>query len=196
MAAQAQHRIHRLTVYIIASCIVLALAAFLFVHVGWEATKVVLSGTGLVATSIIAGEFLTRHWLWRTWLGKLVGFPPNYSGEWEGTVYRSYRNTDAPTENRVEVEISQNVTQIAWHQQGYDDNGQKIAESHFILGEVIDEHRKWDAILGVYEVQRSNGSKDHGMSLVRANKGGNELSGVYCGMNGNVGTITVTKKGS
>ena len=83
--------------------------------------------------------------------------------------------------NRVEVTITQSITQIEWYQIGYSDDGDVLAESHFILGEVIDEHRTWDAIVGVYEVQRPNGKKDSGLSFVRSNEKFDELSGIYCG---------------
>ncbi len=151
MAVRAQHRIHRTSVYIVAAIIVAALSTILWFKVGWAAAQIVLQATGLVAVAIMFGEFLTKHWLWKTRLGNKLGFPPDYSGNWAGKVYRTKKENEIPDENRVEVTISQTITQIEWHQIGFNDSGEQIAESHFILGEVIDDHRKWDAILGVYE---------------------------------------------
>lgn len=193
MAARAQHRIHRTSVYIVASSIVMTLTVILWVRIGWSSAQTVLQGFGVVAASILLGEFITKRWLWKTRLGKLLGFPPDYSGKWEGKVYRTKKAGSAPQENRVEVVIAQAITRIDWYQIGFAENGEKIAESHFIMGEVIDEHRTWDAILGIYEVQRVNGAKDSGMSFVRVNEAMNEISGVYCGLNGHVGQITINR---
>lgn len=193
MAARAHHRIHRTSVYIVASSIVMILSAILWIQIGWSSAQIVLQGFGIVAAAILLGEFITKRWLWKTRLGELLGFPPDYSGKWQGKVFRTKKAGAVPQENRVEVVIAQSVTHIDWYQIGYSETGEKIAESHFIMGEVIDEHRAWDAILGIYEVQRVNGAKDSGMSFVRVNEAMDEISGVYCGLNGHVGTITINR---
>ena len=193
MAVRANHRIHRTSVYIVAFAIVLVLSLILWIRVGWESAQIVFQGIGVVAIAISIGEFVTRRWIWKTSLGRLLGFPPDYSGKWHGAIYRIKAADSAPLENRVDVLITQTISQVDWHQIGYSETGEKIAESHFIMGEVIDEHRSWDAILGVYEVQRADGSKDSGMSLVRVNDETNEMSGVYCGLNGHVGRITINR---
>lgn len=194
MAVRAHYRVHKTSVYIVATVIVLSLSLLLWVQIGRDAAQIVLQATGGVALAIMIGEFITKHWLWKTKIGNKLGFPPDYSGQWEGDVIRSKKGDDSPATNRVEVIISQSVTQVDWHQIGYSEDGKKLAESHFIMGEVIDEHRQWDAILGVYEVQRPDGSKDSGMSFVRINNSGEELSGIYCGMNGHLGKIIIKRK--
>jgi len=193
MAVKANHRIHRMSVNIVALVIVLVLSLILWIRVGWSSAQIVLQGMGIVVIAVLAAELITKRWIWKTWLGRLLGFPTDYSGKWEGKVFRNTHNNSVPQENRVEVIIAQSITHIDWYQVGYSDTGEKIAESHFILGEVIDEHRTWDAIVGIYEVQRTNGSKDSGMSFVRINESENEISGVYCGLNGHVGSITINR---
>ena len=91
----------------------------------------------------------------------------------------------------MKITITQQINQLEWHQKTYSMDGKKVAESHFILGEVVDYHRKWDGIIGIYEVSRTTSEKNEGMSLVTVNESLEEISGLYCGLNNHMGNIKI-----
>lgn len=197
MAVQAKHRIYRTRISILAAAIVTVLAIVLYLRVGTEPARIVLEATGTVTITLIIAQFVIEKWLWKTKLGRLIGFPPDYSGKWTGIVHRIRKHEeDYPTETPIEVEVKQSMTQIEWNQIGFDSDGNELTESRLILGEVVDYHSNWDGIVGVYEVTRHDGFKDEGMQLLKVKESDSKISGLYCGMNGNVGKMELTKKES
>ena len=190
-------RIYRTRLYLAAIPIALLLASLLYIEIGTEPALVIVKAIG----SIVFAMFITHHfiepWFWKTKLGLKLGFPPNYSGEWEGLVTRTQSEDGSEKQSKVKVTITQQINQLEWHQKTYSMENEKVAESHFILGEVVDYHRKWDGIIGIYEVSRTTGEKNEGMSLVTVNESLDEIYGLYCGLNNHMGNIKIKKiKGS
>lgn len=194
MAVKADHRINKTSEYIIALVLAFSLALIFWLQGNEDSAKTILKSVGYASAAITTANIITKKWLWKSWIGKILDYPPDYSGDWEGTVFRNVADSSVPKENRVDVVITQTITNIEWSQCGYSDDGVKISESRFILGEVVDEQRKWDAIIGVYEVARPGGSKDKGLSVVQIEKSGTEMTGLYCGLNGHVGSIKLKRK--
>ena len=195
MAKQGNYRIHRTRLTFLAISIVAVLASVLFLRVGKEPARIVLEAIGTVTLTMVFASLIMDSWLWKTRVGKLLGFPPDYSGKWVGTIQRTVQtDNDSPTETKIEAIVSQRLTQLEWKQYGYRDGGEKYASSHLILGEVVDYHGKWDGIIGVYEVTRSDGRKDEGVQVLTIENDGNEISGWYAGVNGNVGKMILRKE--
>ena len=195
MKSQAHLRIYRTRINIIAVAVVSVLALVLYVRLGAAPARIVLEAIGTVTITLVIAQYLIERWLWKTKLGNMMGFPPNYSGVWEGEVIRLRNTSDLKTvTTKIEVTVDQNLTQIEWNQIGFTQEGEKLTESHLILGEVIDYHRKWDGIVGIYAVERYDGTKDEGMQLLSVSGDGKEITGMYCGTNGNVGKMCLHRR--
>lgn len=196
MANRANYRIVRTKYSVIAALIVIVLAVVLYIRVGLTASTAVLQAFGIVSLTIIVGSVIFEKWLWKTIIGQIIGCPPDYSGKWEGHV-KKIKGTEANKEKEIKITvyIIQNLLDIEWHQIGYDENGNIKTESHLLLGEVIDEHRRWSSICGLYEVnQKDKGSiKHYGSQLVDISIDEKTISGSYCSTVGNVGTIYLKK---
>jgi len=193
MAVKGNYRLYRKQLYIVATPVVLLLALVLYVRVSTEAAQIVLEALSVVVLTMIFSNLLLEKWFWKTKLANLLGFPPDYSGKWEGVIERTSAKEGCPTTSRVIVTLSQQITQMEWNQTTYDDDDNVIANSHFVLGEIVDYHKEWDGIIGFYEVKRTAGQVDEGMSLVTINERGNEMTGHYCGLNKHVGLVKLTK---
>lgn len=198
MAARASHRVVRTRYTVIAAFVVVVLSVLLYVKVGASASSAVLQAFGIVSLTVLIGSLLFEKWLWKTWLGQLFGCPPDYSGKWIGIVEKHVLGAaDEPEKVRVTVYIKQHLLDIEWHQIGYDEDGNIVTESHLLFGEVIDEHRKWSSICGMYEVNRKDKGnfKHYGSQLVDISFDRKKMEGSYCSTKGNVGTICLEKDG-
>lgn len=196
MASKALHRISRSQLTFLALSTVGILALILFFRNGFAAARVVLEAVGTVALTMLIATVLLENWLWKTRLGRLAGFPPNYSGIWEGQIHRTILGDARFSENtKIQVEINQKLAEIEWVQKGISESAQEETISHFILGEVVDHTRAWSGVIGIYEVQylHEADSEHYGMQLVDISEDGERIRGFYCSTKGNVGKIDLTK---
>lgn len=195
MANKASQRLNRIRIGFSSTFIVLSLSAYTWFSVGAEYAILVITSSGIVGLTIAIAELIIRKFLWKTSIGKLLGFPPDYSGVWEGYVERkSAHEAETLLKRNITVNIKQEIDKIDWHQETFNEDGVVVAESHLVIGEVIDEHRRWDGILGVYEVKRECGRKDTGVSMMTVTPCNTIIRGNYSGFNKHVGIIMVEKK--
>ena len=196
MANRASHRITRTRYTVIATLVVAVLSVVLYIKVGISASSAVIQAFGIVSLTVLIGSLFFEKWLWKIWLGRLVGCPPDYSGKWEGYVEKAIiGDSNEQKIVKVTVYITQHLLDIEWHQIGYDDEGNKVTESHLLFGEVIDEHRKWSSICGMFEVNRNDkgNTKHYGSHLVNISIDGKVIEGQYCSTVGNVGSMKLEK---
>ena len=196
MSVRAHHRILRTRYAVMAAVTVAILAVVLWIKLGSAASAAVLQAFGIVSLAILIGAYIFEKVLWKSWIGKLVGCPPDYSGNWEGEVHRIIKTrTDDEDVVRIKVTIKQNLLDVEWHQIGYGKDGNIIAESHLLFGEVIDNQRPWGSICGMYEVTRKNNeyTKHYGSFLADISQDELSIDGSYCSTAGNVGNIKLKK---
>jgi hypothetical protein len=175
---------------------VVILAVVLLYKFGFNASYAILQAVGLVSVAIMIGSTVFEKWLWKTKLGRLVGCPPDYSGEWNGTITRIIKSSpEKKDEVKIKVLITQNLLDIEWYQVGYNEYGSIDTESNLLFGEVIDNQRKWSCICGLYEVTRKDvGHVMHyGSQLVDVSKDGKTIDGSYCSTVGNVGRLELSR---
>ena len=197
MPRRAHKRLIRPRYYVMSAAAVIVLSVVLAIELkGVSIVVAVTSSIGSIAVALMAGNLLFEKYLWKTKLGQLIGCPPDYSGNWVGEVTRSIQGSGSlPKKTKIEVEIVQELFDVKWNQVGYDDHGKKVTESHFIIGEVIDDRDDWSAICGVYEVTYldENGRKSEGSQLVNVYNGGSEIRGNFSSNMGNVGEINLAR---
>lgn len=191
---QASNRLRTVRIRYLTVCVLFVISVALFVEIGLDAAITVLSLGGIASMGMVIAAYLLETQLWKTKIGRMVGFPPDYSGDWKGTVTRKYKGGE--TENTVmdiSVKVIQNVTDIQWIQTHKSTENTESAASALLIGCVIDLRGDWAGVTGIFEVEKGKGQKYYGMMLLQVSDDGTTMKGIYNNSVGGGGIMEVKK---